>query len=208
MHAGGPPSKELSRVCRKAFYCMPLGGSPQGPATCVRNQCAGLRPMTGPTQGSFAVTDTDHQPLPIVVLDTNVLLDWLVFDDPRCTALRTELRAPRRLRWMATPAMRAELAHVLARGGLAAWEPNLQQIWALWDAHSIIVPAPDLSLGKVKVPRCADPADQKFVDLAIAVGAQWLLSRDRAVLKMRRRLGALGIQVAPPERLDLANGLD
>ena len=37
------------------------------------------------------------------------------------------------------------------------------------------------------MPRCSDPDDQKFIELAAAVPAQGLVSKDRAVLKLRRR---------------------
>jgi predicted nucleic acid-binding protein len=37
------------------------------------------------------------------------------------------------------------------------------------------------------VPRCSDPDDQKFIELAAASRAQGLISKDRAVLKLRRR---------------------
>jgi predicted nucleic acid-binding protein len=54
------------------------------------------------------------------------------------------------------------------------------------------------------VPRClalhcADPDDQMFVDLAHAAGARWLVSRDRAVLRLARRAAAFGIAIAAPE---------
>jgi predicted nucleic acid-binding protein len=47
--------------------------------------------------------------------------------------------------------------------------------------------------------RCTDPDDQKFIDAAI-VSAQWLISRDRAVLKLARRAAALGLRIVTPER--------
>jgi len=37
------------------------------------------------------------------------------------------------------------------------------------------------------VPRCADPDDQKFLQLAADGAARWLLSRDDAVLALARR---------------------
>src|SRR5215510_13226169 len=48
----------------------------------------------------------------LVVLDTNLALDLLVFDDPACVPLREAL-AGGALRWIATGAMRDELARVL-----------------------------------------------------------------------------------------------
>ena len=37
------------------------------------------------------------------------------------------------------------------------------------------------------MPRCSDPDDQKFLELAAATRAQILVSKDRALLKLRRR---------------------
>ena len=47
--------------------------------------------------------------------------------------------------------------------------------------------------------RCTDGDDQKFIDLALGHGARWLLSRDRAVLKLARRARPLGLSVLTPE---------
>ncbi len=47
-----------------------------------------------------------------VVIDTNIALDLLVFEDPAWGPL-TEQLAAGRLRWLATAAMRVELARVL-----------------------------------------------------------------------------------------------
>jgi predicted nucleic acid-binding protein len=43
---------------------------------------------------------------------------------------------------------------------------------------------------------CKDPDDQKFIDLAVVHQAQ-LLSKDQAVLCMRKRLLALGVIAQP-----------
>ncbi|MBP7565511.1 MAG: PIN domain-containing protein, partial [Burkholderiaceae bacterium] len=48
----------------------------------------------------------------VVVIDTNVVLDLFVFDDPAAAALRDAL-ADGRLSWLATAPMRDELARVL-----------------------------------------------------------------------------------------------
>lgn len=135
---------------------------------------------------------------PIIVLDTNVVLDWLVFRNSECTALAAALVAGD-LRWVATQAMRDELAHVLARGHLDAWAPDLASLWACWDRHCTELPtsAPTGPPGRL---RCADPDDQKFIDLAVACKARWLLSRDRAVLRLARHLREHGVETLPPDR--------
>ena len=133
----------------------------------------------------------------IAVLDTNVVLDWLLFRNPRCAPLQQAF-ASGRLRWVATSEMRDELAHVLARGRLDRWNPDLSVLWSQWDTYCVEVPIPPPASHAAR-PRCSDPDDQKFIDLAVACGAHWLLSRDRAVLKLRRRLRESGVAVAAPD---------
>jgi predicted nucleic acid-binding protein len=47
--------------------------------------------------------------------------------------------------------------------------------------------------------RCTDADDQKFIDLACAAPARWLVSRDRAVLKLRRRAATDGLVIVTPD---------
>ena len=55
----------------------------------------------------------------MIVLDTNIVLDVLVFRDPATQPLQQALHSGQR-RWIATPAMREELARVLAYPQIAA----------------------------------------------------------------------------------------
>jgi predicted nucleic acid-binding protein len=134
---------------------------------------------------------------PAVVLDTNVVLDWLVFRNPHCRPLTQAIEGGH-LRWLVTEAMRDELAHVLGRGVVDAWAPNHTQLWESWRLLSELV-SPPLLTGEACRLRCTDSDDQKFIDLALG-HAQWLISRDRAVLKLARRAHRLGLRVATPER--------
>jgi predicted nucleic acid-binding protein len=137
---------------------------------------------------------------PGIVLDTNVALDWLLFKDPSVAALADAV-ASGRLQWLATAAMRDELAHVLTRGLAAARRADPHAILETWDAHAfIVVEAPAQRL------QCTDPDDQKFLDLAVAAGARWLVSRDRALLKLHRRAALQGLTIVPPARWRLADG--
>jgi putative PIN family toxin of toxin-antitoxin system len=132
--------------------------------------------------------------LPGLVLDTNVVLDWLLFRNP-CVAALVSAVTGRQVRWLATTAMRDELDHVLARGLAAARQADAAVLLGIWDTHAVVLPDP---------PRhrllCTDPDDQKFIDLALSAHAQWLISRDRAVLKLRHRAAPLGLAVLAPER--------
>lgn len=138
---------------------------------------------------------TTDLPLPLV-LDTNVVLDCLVFRNSGCTPLVEALESGR-VRWVSTAAMRDELMHVLGRGTLAAWQPDLDAIagahrrWArMIDASNAPTPAR---------LRCTDPDDQKFIDLAAQLCDACLLSRDRAVLKLARRAREAGFAILTPE---------
>ena len=53
---------------------------------------------------------------------------------------------------------------------------------------------------------CKDADDQKFIDLAVAHAAI-LLSKDRAVLSLRKRLLAHGAQVATAIVIEATEGL-
>ena len=133
---------------------------------------------------------------PAIVLDTNVVFDWLLFCNPDCETLGAWLRTGR-ARWLASPAMRAEMAHVLGRGRLDKWHAREVALWTAWDQLSILADDPSQP-GPAARLRCTDPDDQKFIDLAIATGARWLLSRDRAVLKLARRALAQGLTIQTP----------
>ena len=133
---------------------------------------------------------------PVIVLDTNVVLDWLVFRDPGCAALSDAL-AEGAVCWCASAAMREELAHVLGRGVAQAWKPDLAALWSRWERDCVELAAPSLLAPGTRL-RCTDADDQIFIDFALAHGARWLLSRDRAVLKLARRARPVGLEIVTP----------
>lgn len=129
-----------------------------------------------------------------IVIDTNIALDLLVFDDPGYAQLGAALAAGE-LRWLATAEMRDELARVLGYplivARLAATGRCAPDVLAAFDAHAHVVDGVPARASCV----CRDPDDQIFIDLAVAHRAR-LLSKDRAVLSMRKRLAAWGVEVA------------
>lgn len=128
-----------------------------------------------------------------LVLDTNVVLDVLVFSDPAVRPVAEGLRDGA-LHWLATPAMREELARVLAYPKVAArvafHRGGAEAVLRDFDRHARLVEAP----GKASVT-CGDPDDQKFIDLAVAHRCL-LLSKDDEVLRMKKRLAALDVTAA------------
>ena len=128
-----------------------------------------------------------------LVLDTNVVLDLFVYEDPATVPLRAALAEPL-TRWLATPVMREELRRVLAYPQvvkrLEARALTAEAVLAAFDARAQLV---DIA---AKAPyTCKDADDQQFIDLAVAHTAV-LLSKDKAVLCMAKRLATLGVGVS------------
>jgi len=141
-----------------------------------------------PAVASFCLDD-----VPRVVLDTNVVLDWFYFLDPRCAAL-AEVVAQHRVRWIASAAMRDELDRVLDRGLRSSWPVDAASVREGWQRWATVVEA-DGAPSPASMC-CTDPDDQKFIDLALQVRAAALLSADRAVLRLARRAMAHGLMIA------------
>ncbi len=134
------------------------------------------------------------------VLDTNIVLDLFVFDDAKTRPLKASLTAALTAAlpagdgpWISTQPMRDELERVLAyphiAAKMAASQIETAAVLAQFDRFARLEPV------AAKAPAiCKDPDDQKFIDLAVQRQAT-LLSKDKAVLCMRKRLLALGVQV-------------
>jgi putative PIN family toxin of toxin-antitoxin system len=128
------------------------------------------------------------------VLDTQVVLDWLVFRDAGCKSLVGSIESGS-LHWLTSRAMRDELEHVLYRGVCASWGPDLAAIALAFDHFALVIERRTPS----GLPlRCSDPDDQMFIDLALTGGASWLFTRDRALLKLARRARERGVKIVKP----------
>ncbi|WP_374674011.1 putative toxin-antitoxin system toxin component, PIN family [Ideonella sp.] len=134
---------------------------------------------------------------PRVVLDTQVVLDWRYFGD---RALADWSLPGASWHWVATAAMREELAHVLRRGFDARWTTPADDVLHFFDAHSSPCATAALAPDMARRLACRDPDDQKFIDLAVALAPSCLVSRDRAVLALSRRAAALDVRILPPSR--------
>ena len=125
-----------------------------------------------------------------VILDTNIVLDVFVFNDLAAEPVRQAL-ANNTLDWLATRPMRDELARVLAypkiMQRLVFYKLAAGDVLAKFDHHARLVEvAPKANV------TCSDADDQKFIDLAVQHRAL-LLSKDKDVISMRKRLQAFGI---------------
>lgn len=150
---------------------------------------------------------------PLLVIDTNVVLDLLHFDDAAARPLRLALEAGR-VRCVVAAATLDELRRVLTypEFGLDAAQQAalLVRYQALAETARTVEGDAGLphkgtpihyGLKPVwsRMPRCSDPDDQKFIELAAAARAQGLISKDRAVLKLRRRCAPTFRVMTPAE---------
>jgi predicted nucleic acid-binding protein len=130
------------------------------------------------------------------VIDTNVVLDLFLFEDPRWSSLRLELASGQVL-WHATAHMREELSrvlgypHIAAKLAFYAKEPHA--VLADFDRYAQLAPVAP------KAPyTCTDADDQVFIDLACELArtqAVRLYSKDKAVTSMRKRLTKMSVDV-------------
>lgn len=136
---------------------------------------------------------SDRRTAPRIVIDTNTVLDWLAFRDAGVGRLVAAV-ASGDVHWTVCARMRDEFERTLAYPALARWAPDSAHLLAMFDQHALMQPDPATLPGL----RCSDPDDQVFLDLAVAVGARWLVSHDRALLRLARRAQVLGLRIVDP----------
>lgn len=144
---------------------------------------AARRAADGTPTDFFQALNT--QPPWRLVLDTNVVLDLLHFLDLTAAPILQAIEN-RRAQCYASQASLAELKRVLAYPefdlGVSAQTALMAQ-YESWInvTHTVANVHP-------KLPRCADPDDQMFLELAASVPADWLITKDKALLALRHRV--------------------
>ena len=134
-----------------------------------------------------------------VVLDTNAVLDWLLFDGPAVQPMKAAASQGRLLP-ISNDACFAELERVLQYPKLRLDEALRA---ALLTAYRTAAQWIDAAAG-ADVPRCRDRDDQKFLDLAAAARADFLITRDARVLAMSRRMEKrFGVRVVTQDGLNV-----
>jgi putative PIN family toxin of toxin-antitoxin system len=130
------------------------------------------------------------------VIDTNIVLDLWLFEDPATIPLRAALQSGA-ISHLATASMRDELERVLTYPHLvkrmAKSRIQAQDILSRFDEY-LLGAAPAAKAACT----CKDPDDQKFIDLAVAHAVP-LLSKDNAILCMKKRLFQSGVVLNPSE---------
>jgi putative PIN family toxin of toxin-antitoxin system len=141
------------------------------------------------------------QPLTLV-LDTNVVLDWFVFRDAAIQNLQCAVEQ-RRVAIVTHAAAIDELRRVLAypRCKLAAEAQEELLNRYRMACHEATLPM-GFALGNLLLPegfpRCRDADDQHFLALAYHAKAHGLLTKDRELLRLRKRAARFGVTIVSP----------
>ena len=124
-----------------------------------------------------------------LVLDTNVWLDWLVFDDAALAPLKAAV-AEGRAEIFIDAACEAELARVLAYDLGKHSLNDVAQAACLAECRRIAQFVQKANAAEYStLPPCADRADQVFLEAALAARADFLVTRDEMLLQLTRRHG-------------------
>lgn len=122
-------------------------------------------------------------PKKTIVIDTNVCLDLFVFRDPRWASLLTALESGA-VEAVTRADCRDEYLFVLHYPHLPLDEATRPDAAARFD-KLIRVAAPDSRA--VRLPVCTDRDDQKFLEIARDAGADILVTKDKALLKLAKK---------------------
>ena len=132
------------------------------------------------------------------VLDSNVWIDILVFDDPITRPIRAALEAGT-LEALIDSRCLKELTYVLDYPQFVRFAVNKAKALETLARLSQLVEPEPLSEDAPPLPKCRDRDDQKFLELAHAIKADWLVSKDRALLKLAKRTARdFGFRIAQP----------
>ena len=116
-----------------------------------------------------------------MVLDTNVVPDLLLFDDPQARPLLQALEQGALVAWASARTL-AELQRVLGYAAFGLEAGAQAALLARYRGLVRLASEEDPLAGEL--PRCADREDQKFLELAARVDAAWLVSKDKQLLQL------------------------
>lgn len=140
-----------------------------------------------------------------LVLDTNVVIDWLVFDDPFMNPLRHGVRDAH-IQVLTHPPAIDELKRVLGYRQLKLDPSRQQDIFEGYMAQTTVLTMPaGFSTRQLMLPggfpRCRDRDDEPFLALAFHAKADVLASRDNAVYGLKSRAAKFGLTILNVQQL-------
>lgn len=133
-----------------------------------------------------------------LVLDTNIVLDWLVFKDKHIAELQRAWEE-RQLELITHAPALDELRRVLAYPQFKLTAEGQRAVMEDYESRVRIVSLPDgMPTG---FPRCKDGDDDHFIALAYHHRADAVVSKDRAVLDLAKRVRKFGVTIWSPQQL-------
>ncbi len=155
---------------------------------------------TAQTAQTAPSVPASEPPLRRLVLDTNVCLDLFVFRDPRWASLLAALNEAR-VQAYTRADCRKEWQLVLAYDRLGLDADRRASVAVEFDALIVLTEPAEPAAA---LPVCRDPDDQKFLELAASCGADALVTKDKALLKLARRTKKLSLfRILTPEQWTL-----
>ena len=127
-----------------------------------------------------------------LVLDTNVVLDLFHWGNTDAVPIMAALDAGR-IQCVVDARTLDELQRVLTYPQLKLTPDMITERYARYTRLVEVFPEGEAP----KLPRCKDRDDQKFLELSARCGANLLVSKDKALLRLRGRT-TLGFQIVKP----------
>jgi putative PIN family toxin of toxin-antitoxin system len=143
-----------------------------------------------------------------LVLDTNIVLDCFVFHDPVVRALVTAIEE-RRVYPLIHQDTLEELERVLAYPQCHLSTAEQRQVLDRYFAVATVAHVPagfsrETLLLPSGFPQCRDSDDQPFLALAYHARAHALITKDKVILKLRRKIRRFGVAIYPPADVQLS----
>ncbi len=140
-----------------------------------------------------------------LVVDTNVVLDLFHFKRPGTEPITHLIESGEALCFACLRTL-IELQHVIPREHFRLDAEAAQTVFERYCAHTIVVADPE---DMVDLPQCKDASDQKFLALAVSVAAEYLLTRDKQLLRLAKRVSKVSaLKIMTPEKFIAACGVE
>jgi uncharacterized protein len=148
--------------------------------------------------------------MPNIVLDTNVVLDWLHFKDASMSDLAASIQSQQVI-VLANDLTLDELRRVLSYSKLNLTIERQSELVDRYRSSTRSVDMPsnysrDNLLLPHRFPRCRDSDDQHFLALAFHSKAFALLTKDKALLKLRNKVRRFELRIVHPTSANELSG--
>ncbi len=129
-------------------------------------------------------------PIPLVVFDTNICLDFFVFHDTTSYPLLQAVKS-QKFQAITRQDCREEFLRVLDYPKFNLTHIDKTKATTDFDQLIQVIQCPPKN--HHFLPICTDHDDQKFMEIAFDANAQFLFSKDKALLKLAKRNKKYGL---------------